>query len=331
MNLSVIVPTYNSEKTIDSCLKSIFDSTYKDFEVIVVNDGSTDSTLEKIKKYGCRVINLKKNQGVANARNIGAKHSKTNLLLFVDSDVLVHKDTISKMMEVYKLDSNIKIIGAVESGKYLLNNFGEKFLTLKRFYDFKWKKNEKRRKFSSLPECTFIEKKVFNKVGGYNTKYKLAGMEEYDIAYKLLKKGYYNYIYRDILHDHYKGSVKKRASTLLRRTSLYLPFFLKKKSLESEGANATMFDAFMSLFSFLGLITLPLAAVSIKLILIPFSFFIITIIANLKFFFYLIKKQGFFFSFMSIFPVTYIHLAIGFGLIFGAMKLFLNREESVNG
>lgn len=322
MNLSIIVPAYNSEKTIDRCLKSIFNSTYKNFEIIVVNDGSTDSTLEKIKKYGCKVINLKENRGVANARNIGAKYSKANLLLFIDSDVLVHRDTISKMIKVYKSNPNIKIIGATESGKYLLNNFCEKFLTLKRFYDFKWKKNEKRRKFSSLPECTFIEKKVFNKVGGYNTKYKLAGMEEYDIAYRLLKKSYYNYIYRNILHDHYKGSVKKRASTLFRRTSLYLPFFLKKKSLESEGANATLFDAFMSLFSFFGLITIPLIIISIKLILIPLSFFMITLIANLKFFLCLIKKQGFLFSFCSIFPMVYIYLAISFGLIFGVVKLF---------
>lgn len=327
MKLSIIVPVYNGEKTIEKCLESIFNSTYKNFEVIVVNDGSTDSTLEGVKKYNCRIIDLKKNQGAANARNVGVKHSKAEILVFVDSDVLIHKDALSRMVKAYKSDPG-RIIGGIDSEKYLSDDFWRKFVTSKHCYDYNWKKDEKIKKFSCLStSCSLVKKKIFNEVGGFNTKYKRAGGEEFEIACKFLEKGHACYVYRDILFDHYQEDAKKRIIELLRRAIVHLPILLKKKSFESEGATGTVSEALMCFFSFLGVITSFLVIISTKLILIPISFFTIVIIANSKFFFYLTKKQGFIFSLTSIFFLIITHLAISLGIILGVIKLFLNKEE----
>jgi len=295
MDISVIVPTFNCQRTISECLKSIFNSTYKNFEVIVVDDYSSDSTIEKIKKFDCKIISLKKNNGVANARNIGAKNAKTNFLIFVDSDILVHKDTISKLITAYRSNPEMKTIGANRSEKSLSDNFGAKFLATKIYFDYKWKQNETYREFSSIQsECCFIEKKAFEKVGGFNIEYKNVGIEEYELAYRFANNGYKNYIFRDILYEHYEKNLHNRTLELLRRTPLYLQLFLKKKRFESDGAVATRFEAFMSFFSFLGLITTLLTLISIKLIIIPAFFLIIIVIANLKFFLYLKKKTWLF-------------------------------------
>ena len=64
IKISVVVPCFNAEKYIDECLKSLLNQTFKDFEIICVNDGSNDSTLEKLKKYNVEIIN-QENKGAA--------------------------------------------------------------------------------------------------------------------------------------------------------------------------------------------------------------------------------------------------------------------------
>lgn len=331
MKLSVIVPVYNGEATIDTCMNRIFNSDYKNFEVIVVDDASTDSTIEKLKKFNCRVIRLNKNGGVANARNVGARHAKSNVLVFVDSDLYVHKDTFSKMVKKYKSNPKMGIIGAVNSGKYNSKKFGTKFLSLKLSYDYKWKNGEKYKKFSSFQsECCLIEKKIFDEIGGFNTKYKKAGVEEYEIGYRLTENGYTNYICRDILYDHYYDSLPKRADSLLRRVSIYLPLFLKKRKFETEGGTGTFFEFAMILFSFFGLMAISLSLLSYKLFIISLSIFAIIFMLNTKFLFYLMVKEGIFFSFRSFFALLYLYISMGLGIIIGIFNLMTEMGD-LNG
>ena len=86
---SIIIPIYNSERYLDECLQSIQKQTYPNFEVIMINDGSTDKSIEICKKYindnRFKLIN-KKNTGVSSSRNIGLNHAHGDYILFIDSD-----------------------------------------------------------------------------------------------------------------------------------------------------------------------------------------------------------------------------------------------------
>lgn len=90
MKYSVIIPVYNSEKYLDKCLDSILNQGYEDFEIIVVNDGSTDSSDSIIKNYLEKDSRIKyfckENEGVSAARNFGMKMASGEYILFVDSD-----------------------------------------------------------------------------------------------------------------------------------------------------------------------------------------------------------------------------------------------------
>ena len=66
---SIIIPVYNVEKYIDGCLKSVMNQSYKDYEVIVVNDGTKDNSMDIVKNYDVKVIE-QKNQGLSAARNV---------------------------------------------------------------------------------------------------------------------------------------------------------------------------------------------------------------------------------------------------------------------
>lgn len=84
--LSIIIPAYNAEAYLPQCLDSIFSQDYSDFEVLVINDGSTDGTADLLGRYPkVKVIN-QKNQGMSTARNHGLDEAKGEYILFVDSD-----------------------------------------------------------------------------------------------------------------------------------------------------------------------------------------------------------------------------------------------------
>ena len=90
---SIVVPVYNTEKYIRKCLDSIKNQTYTNYEVIIINDGSTDNSLEIINEYTKNKkfkVYTTKNKGLSEARNNGVKHCTGDYILFIDSDDFVH-------------------------------------------------------------------------------------------------------------------------------------------------------------------------------------------------------------------------------------------------
>ena len=319
--LSIIVPVYNGERTIESCLDHIYDSDYKHFEVIVVNDCSTDSTAEKVKKYPCNLINLNKNMGVANARNTGAENSNGKLLIFVDADTYLHKYTLTKLVDSYNKNPNMKIIGIVDSGKYFNVDYSSRFCKLKIIHGLKLKKNENFRVFSSFPSGGCLcEKKVFDEVGGFSIRYKKAGIEEYDFGNRIIENGYRNYISKDITFDHDDhNTLSKRARELMNRTSVYVPLYLQKRSCETNGGTATVTESLLALLSILGILTSPLFFT--KLYLIPSIIWTAYLFFNLDFLYYVLKKEGPLYAFYSLFASIYLSTFIGIGIIIGMAKI----------
>ena len=90
VTLSVIVPVYNTEKYLRECLDSVINQTLKDIEIICINDGSTDRSLDILKEYALKDNRIKiidkKNEGVAAARNDGIRIANGEFVCFMDSD-----------------------------------------------------------------------------------------------------------------------------------------------------------------------------------------------------------------------------------------------------
>lgn len=101
--ISIIVPVYNGEKCIEQCIKSILNQNYIDFELLIVDDGSTDGTgaiCDKYEKYDNRIkVFHIKNGGVSHARNYGLAKAKGNYIQFIDSDDYIAKDYSKAMIE----------------------------------------------------------------------------------------------------------------------------------------------------------------------------------------------------------------------------------------
>lgn len=106
--ISVIIPAYNARVTIERCLRSLSGQTYRDFEVIVVNDGSNDGTRGKLetanRAWGERIhIVHQQNQGAPAARNRGAKEAKGEYIIFCDADIEMKPDCLEKMLHILEV------------------------------------------------------------------------------------------------------------------------------------------------------------------------------------------------------------------------------------
>lgn len=112
--VSVIVPIYNSEKYLKDCIVSLVGQTYKNIEIILINDGSTDNSLrvcEYFQEYDNRIIiKSKRNEGQGVARNFGTKIAKGDFIVYVDSDDIIELDMIEKMMQIEN-KTNADIVG----------------------------------------------------------------------------------------------------------------------------------------------------------------------------------------------------------------------------
>ena len=126
---SIIVPVYNVEKYVNKCLDSIFNQTFKDFEVIVVNDGTQDNSMDIVKKYNVTIIN-QENKGLSEARNNGVKKAKGDYIIFVDSDDYIEKDLLMKINESTKNNPDLVRFQAKE-----INDKETKEYHEKPFYD----------------------------------------------------------------------------------------------------------------------------------------------------------------------------------------------------
>lgn len=111
--ISVIIPVYNSEKTLYNCLKSIYANSFDNFEVIIVDDVSADKTCEVAGRFPCRLIRLDENSGPAYARQAGVAAAEGEIIAFTDSDCVVPPDWLANIYK--KLTPDIAGIG----GKYI--------------------------------------------------------------------------------------------------------------------------------------------------------------------------------------------------------------------
>lgn len=123
--VSIIVPIYNTEKYLEECLNSIINQTIKEIEIICINDGSTDRSLEILNKYAIKDNRIKvitqQNSGVSNARNKALDNCNGEYVCFVDSDDYIEKDFCEKLLAKFN-----KEVDLVCAGHIKLNNLNKK-------------------------------------------------------------------------------------------------------------------------------------------------------------------------------------------------------------
>lgn len=177
MNVSVIIPMYNAEKTITRSIESVLHQTYVgEKELIIINDGSTDTSkeiVENIIKKNTSDVSIilinKENGGVSTARNAGLEICKNDLIAFLDSDDAWYSNKLSVQINIMKENINVDFVGSILSYKpwkrYLFRKVG--YLTKIELEDLMFK-------FCFQPSTVIFKRKIIDTVGYFDHKQKYA-------------------------------------------------------------------------------------------------------------------------------------------------------------
>ncbi len=175
--VSIIITSKNEEKVINRLFKSIFKQTYKNFEVILVDNNSTDNTKEIAKKYKVKFHNFGPERSAQ--RNLGAKQSAGEFLLFLDADMELTTKVIEDCVDKV-LKEKLEGIVIPEESKWV-NFWGEVKAFERSFY------NENGDPVTDA--ARFFSKKVFQKIGGYDET--ITGPEDWDLPDRVREVGYH--------------------------------------------------------------------------------------------------------------------------------------------
>jgi len=173
-----VIPAYNEEKDINECLKSLRNQSYKKIEIILVDDGSTDKTIDIARKYKIKILR-QNHKGPGAARNFGTKHSKGKILIFIDADMHFSKDYIKNLINPIKKDK--KIIGTTHDYEIAVNT------------DNKWsrlwgKVRVSRENAKKVKIFRAIRKDKFLELGSFDSKYGYADDQTFWFKYGIKPK-----------------------------------------------------------------------------------------------------------------------------------------------
>lgn len=197
--ISVVIPTFRRKEKLRKTLDSVLNQTLKDYEVIVVEDGSNDGTKELLEEYQKKYSNIhyyyQENAGPAKARNLGIGNSKGDTIAFTDDDCVVPNNWLERIQDGYKKHPEVVGVGGFleASDQELSSNVYaryERFASLRAYHN-------KDKEVVGGFECPAggtnnlsYQKKVIEEVGGFDVSFPVAAGEDADIKKRITDKGH---------------------------------------------------------------------------------------------------------------------------------------------
>ncbi|NLN66442.1 MAG: glycosyltransferase family 2 protein [Clostridiaceae bacterium] len=318
--VSIIIPNYNSQKTIKYCLDAIYKQDYENYEVIVVDDCSTDKSVEIIKTYPCKLVSTPKNLKVAAARNLGVKYSKGKILFFVDSDVQLHPDAVSNLVKEFEKDPRIGCVcGMYEKVPLIRDSIFEEYRTLQNHF---WQKSSEGFVTPGNFALGAIKADVFRKIGPFNTK--RTQSEEVEYGHRLNQE--YKLLYTSSVmgvHDH-DDKLSVILKKLFERARQRIPLYMKRKKFMKGFETGSR--AFGILFAFLSIPTMLLFVVDPVFLLLAAILFIGFLLTDLGQYLFVLREKGVFFTLFFIFTHYIVSVNTGLGLVKGMIDYIFDRQ-----
>ncbi|NBI28189.1 glycosyltransferase family 2 protein [Chengkuizengella marina] len=317
--VSVVIPNYNYEKTLHNCLEALQKQTYKNIEIIFVDDGSTDHSVEIAEKYPCKIIETK-NKGVSSARNTGVENSAGEIVFFLDSDVALFEDAIENTVNQFSKDPSLGSVCGIYAKEAMFNDsLIEEYRTLQNYF---WRKSSEGYVTAGFFSLGAVKKSVFNELGGFNKE--LNNSEDIEFGHRL------NQNYRLLLTSKVMGyhDEEDQLGNLMRkmheRALQRVPFYFSRKKF-TKGFETPLRGLGM-LFVGLSTVLLPLSILELYSLLFFWGCLFIFILTDIGQYCFVMKEKGVIFTLFFIGVHWTVTAVVFWGFVRGLVQFLLSKK-----
>lgn len=320
MTISVIIPAYRP-RCIKECISAILNSGYKPSEIILVDDNSGIDYYNDVKQY-CKIIKLDKRFGPAKARNIGAFASDSDLLCFIDSDVIIFQNTLGLIKSVFEKNLGISAVQTICIDNCRFNNFASQYQNLYFYFNIKTIKEEYLA--TIIGHCFAVKNTDFHSVGGFDESIKDATVEDGNFGLSLYRHNKLIYLDKNIEVEHMSYlSISKVIKKIFIKSSDKIYTLLRDKSLfkinpnKTEHSKMKIVSVLASLFLVLSLIV---SAFFLKTLFISLIILLVYLICSWQFIYFCFQKKGLIFA-IKVAAFHYVNcLFSSLGLSYGLFR-----------
>ncbi len=186
-SVSVVVPVYNGAGFLDRCLTSLRLSDTDDFECIVVDDGSTDSSAAVAARHGATVLPLDSRGGPAHARNRGADLARGEVLLFLDADVCPHPDTVRRMSDHLASNPQAQAVMGSYDDAPADPHFVAQYKNLLHHFVHQQSRTDA---WTFWAGCGAVRRSAFQQIGGFDESYARPCIEDIELGMRMHARGW---------------------------------------------------------------------------------------------------------------------------------------------
>ena len=200
IEISVVIPAYNAEATLDSCLDSLKKQTLKPFQIILVDDCSTDRTTSIASEAGIEILHFSIRGGPAIARNAGADRAEGDIILFLDADVIIPPDLIERIVYCFNSDSSVVAVQTVYSPCCPAEDMVSRYQNFYYYHSLTRIKESFTATFATW--CAAVKRDTFFDIGGFNTSIPEPTVEDEELGYEIADRDQKIALAKDIQVTH---------------------------------------------------------------------------------------------------------------------------------
>jgi glycosyltransferase involved in cell wall biosynthesis len=321
--ISIVIPNYNGSATIGKCLQAALASKYGNFEVVVVDDGSTDGSVGLIERYPVRLIRLDRRLGAAAARNRGAENSRGEILFFIDADCLLREDALALANTAMAQEPD-----AVIGGTYTRLPFDSDFFSAFQSLFIHYSETKRPEPDYLATHAMVIRADLFRASGGFPELF-LPILEDVELSHRLRKSGTRLVMKPELQVMHiFNFNLRKSLVNAFRKSMYWTVYSLINRDLLQDSGTASLelkIDVAALCFNALLVALFLYSGKTGFLAAVPFIF-IVNLFMSCGLFRSFFRAKGCGFTVLAALYYTLVYpIAVGAGAFAGMLKHLLNR------
>jgi GT2 family glycosyltransferase len=323
--ISVIIPNHNGSRTIGKCLGALCASVYDNFEVIVVDDASSDDSVAIIRRFPCQLVTLDSHSGASKARNAGARAGSGDLLFFIDADCVVERDTLSLVNRAAQGRQQV-----VCGGTYAKKAYDYTFFSTFQSVFIHYSETKRSEPDYIASHAMLIDRRTFEQSGGFQEDF-MPIMEDVEFSHRLKRAGIKLAMDPTIMVSHiFNFTLMRSLGNAFRKSRYWTAYSLKNRDLLTDSGTASLGLKTNVVCLFAGLVfgLLSLAFIN-RIFLIPaILLLLLNISVNRNLFAAFYRAKGLSFALCAAFYYILVYpVAVGAGSLAGMVNYYLAPGE----